>query len=369
MSKSCRWGLLAALIGLALGCDGPWNRPETYQVTLLGDPGATAYVAVQDGDDVWRRLDLQADGGATFEVSRGYHGVIYTCGPSESGNWLVRSEFDAGPQTVEMCVWLGRLVTVSGAVNPPTASVWIGNSFQSHAPGAYQHTVRPGLIDIAALTATRMVIYRDEQVADDRVIDLDVVADGFDLVPVAPRVSGAGGASVARYARLVTANRTVIVTGSVDAPAIVPAAERVAGDRMLLAAGYQTPGGMVIVQREVVGDAVPPLVFDGTPEFGVVTLAGKSVGGRVGNGWDGTRFALQRPGGGGLALEMNVSGAWGDAAGVAMLPWIQTVALPGIDGRWPHFTTGTTLRWWADVVAGDVLGDSRQGSAQGLLTW
>lgn len=346
-------------------CSG--DDPAPYAITIVGDDHL-AYLAAQDGDGAWQRLTLDAAGQVTFDVTRGYHGVAWACsfGIATPSSLAVRYDAgaEAGPQ--RPCGVVAPTATFSGMVNPPDAEIWIGPYFPfPHGSGTYAQTVTLGRYDVVPTAGNRLAIYRDQQLDADRTLDLDVATAGFELASVTPSVTGAGADPVTLYAELLTANQTYVRhPDATPAALIVPAAQRVAGDRVVIAAQRGTAEGGAVIQREVVGDALPALAFAPLP-----ALAIDRAGVRFGAGWDFTGVSYRATTGVSLFTRAMITAAWMDASGATTQPLVDAATLPGWDPAWPTLAAGAplSLDTWAGI--GDLSGDYQSAWVTSTGTW
>jgi hypothetical protein len=220
-------GILLSVLGLAACSD---SGPAPYTLTI--SKGATMYAAAQDGDGAWQQLTFDASGTATFEVTRGYHGVVTACGSFLSGR------FHAGAEpSWTSCSTSSTFVRVSGAVNPAPATVWMQNDLWDATDGTYRVSSAPGLRDLVATTEDLALVLRDQQLDADRTIDLDIATDGFPLTTLTPTVTGNGADPYTPVTEILTANGTWVQTSS-TAFAVVPdrAARPGFTDRVVIAA-------------------------------------------------------------------------------------------------------------------------------------
>jgi hypothetical protein len=346
---------LLGLLGLA-ACGDP--TAPTYTVAITG---ARTYVAIQDGDGPWQRLAVAADGTASFTVTAGYHAAAALCG-DDPVTTLLNAILDAGATTWSACAPPRTTVRVSGALVPATATAWVGN-FATSLPGRYSASVVPGRHDLVATADGRAVIVHDQMIDADRVIDLDIDANGFALATVTPTVTGDGGAAVTGYAELHTAHGTYVQT-SHDGYAIVPAAQRAAGDRVVIGAQRSVDGRNEVVQRLVAADAAPALAFEPLP-----ALAIARAGLEVGDGWEFARASYFTAGSStSLRTSMQVTPAWVAASGGTAAPLVDAAALPEWSG--PSATApGTAVRALVIANIGDGAGDYRAAGLDTTLTW
>ena len=343
-----------SLLGLA-ACGGDGSEP--YTLTISGN--AVTYAAAQDGDGAWQQLTLDASGTATFEVTRGYHGAATLCGPF----LLVR--YDAGgDEPWQACSRsTATSVQVSGTLTPATAQVWLGYSLSTRTDGTYRVSDAPGRRDLVAFSGTRVLLQRDLQLDTDLTIDLDVDADGVPLTTLTPTVTGNGAAAFTAYTEIVTANGTYAQTSS-SAFAVVPTAQRVPGDRVVIGASLDGAEGNQIVQRELLDETTPALTFEPLPE-----LAVDRTGLRWGEGWDYAAVTYRPALTLGTETNLVATPAWSAASGASSIPLVDGSALPGVVLPEPWPATGTALRVQARAGIGDLSGDYRANFVDAALTW
>ncbi|MBL8621500.1 MAG: hypothetical protein JNK64_09360 [Myxococcales bacterium] len=359
-----RAGVLAAIAATG-ACAG--DDPTPYTITFTGDDHL-AYLAAQDGDGAWQRLTLDATGQATFTVTRGYHGLAFACGVGGSTPRFLSAPFDAGPPAAPLapCGDGRPYATVSGAVNPPDAEIALGLAYPLwHAAGSYEAQVPIGALDAVVMQGTQIAIRRGEPVTGDRTLDLDLTVDSFPLATVTPTVTGAGADPVTLYAEILTANQTYVRHPDASPAAlIVPVAQRVAGDRVVIGASRGTAARGQIDQREVFGEALPALAFAPLPALEV-----DRAGVRFGDGWDFASVAYHASSVGGLRANVITTAAWADASGATVQPLLDVAALPGWDPAWPTLAASTaiTLDAWAGI--GDLSGDYQTAWVSADATW
>ena len=346
-------GILLSVLGLAACSD---SGPAPYTLTI--SKGATMYAAAQDGDGAWQQLTFDASGTATFEVTRGYHGVVTACGSFLSGR------FHAGAEpSWTSCSTSSTFVRVSGAVNPAPATVWMQNDLWDATDGTYRVSSAPGLRDLVATTEDRALVLRDQQLDADRTIDLDIATDGFPLTTLTPTVTGNGADPYTPVTEILTANGTWVQTSS-TAFAVVPAAQRVPGDRVVIAARLEIAGRTQVVQREVTADVAPALVFEPLPALTI-----DRTGLRWGEGWDFTAVTYGPYLAPGVRTHLMITGDWAAASGATALPLVDGAALPGWDASWGWPAAGTEFRGNAWAGIGDLSGDYRANFVEATLTW
>lgn len=357
-------GVLVAVAALG-ACSSDDVTP--YSITITGDEHLV-YLAAQDGDGAWQRLNLDAAGQATFEVTHGYHGVAWACafGSTKPNALTVRYDAgaEAGPQ--RPCGAVVPTATLSGAINPSEAELWIGPYVGLiHQPGTYAEALPLGRYDVVATAGNRLAIYRDQQLDADRTLDLDVAATGVDLTSVTPTVTGAGADPVSLYAEILTVNQTYVRHPDASPAAlIVPAARRVVGDRVVIGAERGTAQVGAAIQREIVGDALPALEFAPLPALEV-----DRAGVRFGAGWEFTAVAYRASAVPGLRARATITAAWADASGATAQPLLDAAALPGWDPAWPTIAPATAIAidTWAGI--GDLSGDYQTAWASVDATW
>ena len=359
-----RWLLGAGVLAAVLaGCGGD-DADSTYTIAFAGDPAAVGLVAAQDGDGPWQAVTLDASGHGTFTVTRGFHGALVVCTYLPSVHVAVN--YDAGDDGTAhaLCGSPTAAVRVRGSVTPPDAEVWIEGVPVAHVPGSYDATVGPGTYDLMASTATRMRIDRALVVTADTTHDLDVAAGGFDLVTSPLTVTGA--ATPSTYSELHTANAGYVqLLGTTTTVPLVPAAQRVADDRVVVGATATDGDVTRIVQRRVTAEAAPALAFvDGPP----VTADRAGLHWTTGwaDYWGSLRPMVGAPR---VFLGMGATPAWSDASGTTALSWPDLAALPGWDPSWPMFTAGESVTWSASGSTGAYDGDLDERWASGTLTW
>lgn len=347
-------GIVLTVLGLA-ACGE--SEPEAYTLTISGS--GLRYAAVQDGDGAWQQLTLDANGTATFEVTRGYHSAAASCG----GGLSVRR---AAPpdQTWEPCGPLTDSVRVSGSVTPATAGVWLENDLWLDGNGTYQLTASAGRRDLVAVDDTHVLLTRDLQLDADRTIDVDVTT-GTPLVALTPTVTGNGATPFTAWSEIHTANGTYAQT-AVSGFAVVPTAQRVPGDRVAIGARMVDGDVTQSVQRAVLGDATPDLVFEPAP-----ALAIDRAGVRWGEGWDFTAVSYRTALGAAAFFSGHtiVTSDWIAASGATEAPLVDVAALPGWDATWGSLATGTSLTVTAWGGIGEIDGDYRTTFIDATLTW
>lgn len=357
-------GVAAVLLGLA-ACGGI-DEPGPYTVTVTGRADRTALIAFRDGSGPWQNLTLDAAGEARFEVTAGYHSLAFACGVATAApTALTVSHGTDTDRTVRTCTTavLGR--QISGTVEPAEADVWVAyRGPVLHEAGTYQVPVSDGArVDVVATAGGRMQIVRDVVGDSDRVVDLAVSTEGFPLPRVPLQVTGATG-GVTTYAEILTANQTwVNLSGNAAGVPLVPAAQRIAGDRVVV--GAQDASGR-LVQRELAGDAVValPLPAALSPE---VTRAG----GEVSSDWP--RFSavlsVRRGQFGRLSVSQGGDPAWIERSGTVALAWLEPASIPGWDPAWGTFMAGEEVAWSLRATRGAIAGDFEAVWSTGNLTW
>jgi hypothetical protein len=359
-----RAGVLAAIAALG-ACSG--DDPTPYTITITGDEHL-AYLAAQDGDGAWQRLTLDAAGQATFAVTRGYHGVAWACRFGTAAPRTLTASYGAGPEpgARRPCGAVVATATLSGAVAPLDAEVWAGLYFPNpHASGSYALTLPRGRYDVAVADGARLALYRDEPLDADRTLALDLTVAGFDLTSVTPTVTGAGADPVALYAEILTANQTYVRHPDASpATLIVPAAQRVADDRVVIGADRGTAAHGEAIQREVFGEVFPTLAFEPLPALEV-----DRAGVRFGDGWEFTAVAYRASTVGGLRVTVMTAVGWVQVSGATSQSLLDPAALPGWDPAWPTLAASTaiTLDAWAGI--GDLSGDYQTAWVTAAATW
>ena len=348
----------AVLATLGLAACGSDAGTEPYTLTISGSP--VMYAAAQDGDGAWQQLTLDASGHATFEVTRGYHGVVAACLRGYLSAW-----FDAdGDQPWQPCGngAPATVAQVSGAVIPATAVVFMQNDLWPTTDGTYRVASTTGRRDLIATTDGRALIQRDLQLDADRTIDLDVDTDGFALTTLAPTVTGNGATPFTAYTEILTANGTYVRT-SETAFAVVPSAQRVTGDRVVIGAAMVDGDRSEIVQREVTAEVAPALTFEPLPALQVDRTSA-----RWGDGWDFIGLSYFPSLSAGTRVHAMATGAWLAASGATALP-VLDATLPGLDPTWTWAAAGTTVRFltWAGI--GDISGDYQAAYVDTSLPW
>ena len=360
------WKRAGALAIAALGACAS-EAPSPYSITVTGDD-RLIYVAVQDGAGAWQRLTLDAGGQVTFTVTRGYHGVAAACGTGGDAPRFLATSFDAGAGAGPLapCGDGRTYATVSGAVNPPDAEIALGLAYPlPHAAGSYQVQVPVGPLDAVVMQGTQIAIRRSEPVTADRTLDLDLTVDSFALAAVTPTVTGAGADPVTLYAEILTANQTYVRHPDAGASAlVVPAARRVAGDRVVVGASRGTVARGQIDQRELSGDTPPPLTFAALP-----TLEVDRAGVRFAPGWEFAAVSCRSADPRGLRTTVFTTAAWAAAAGAELQPLLDAATLPGWDPAWPRVAAGSavTLDAWAGI--GELAGDYQTAWVSADATW
>ncbi len=359
-----RAGVLAAIAATG-ACAG--DDPTPYTITFTGDDHL-AYLAAQDGDGAWQRLTLDATGQATFTVTRGYHGLAFACGTSGIPPRFLSAGFDAG---AEAAPWApcggGRpYATVSGAVNPPDAEIALGLAFPwPHAAGSYEERLPLGVLDAVVMQGTQIAIRRGELVTGDRTLDLDLSVDSFPLATVTPTVTGAGADPVTLFAEILTANQTYVRHPDAGGSAlIVPVAQRVAGDRVVIGASRGTDARGQVEQREVFGEALPALAFAPLPALEV-----DRAGVRFGDGWEFIRAQYGQADHLGLRTAVWTTAAWAAAAGTDLLQPVDAATMPGWDPAWPRVAPATPIAITAGAGRGDLSGDYQTAWVSADATW
>lgn len=343
---------------VALGLAACAGDGDAYTLRTAGAP--LTYAAAQDGDGAWQQLTLDASGHATFEVTRGFHGVVAHCGWSPL---VVR--FDAGAATPWFPCgdWATPVVEVSGAVNPAAASVWMGFYFSSRIDGTYRFELPPGRRDLMATSGDRALILRDQPFDADRTLDLDVDADGFALTPLTPTVVGNGANPVTACTQILTAQGTHAIISSTSF-SVVPTARRVPGDRVVLIAQMAVDGRTQTVQREQTGETTPALTFEPLPELEI-----DRTGLRWSDGWEFTGVTYRPALGIGMGAHLFATAAWAEAAGATTVPLVDASTLPGWNASWDWPAAGTALEVYAWGSIGDAFGDYRKSAVDTSLTW
>lgn len=348
---------------LALAACGGDDPPTPYALTFAGTE-PTGLVA-QDGDGGWQPVAYVA-GGATFEVTAGFHAWAAKC----DGFSFVRVIYDAGDRgrPVEPCGGTPvAAVHLRGQLAPTTAEVFVGlngSAEPAGADGSYDVARAPGTYDVVALATDgpRALIRRGQDLSADTTLDLDL-ATGFDRVLAPATVTGAGAATVTLGSELHTHDGDgtyVPMDGTADAIWLVPAAQRIATDRMVAFAYAATADTTQIVQRLVTDATAPTLAFAAFP-----TIAGDRTGATWGATPDmvytGLRASTNPP----VNVTMYASGAWQAARGGAgALPWFD----PALVGA-PTIGVGTALDWAISVEVGDRAGELALDTRRGTLTW
>jgi hypothetical protein len=250
-------GILLSVLGLTACGD---SGPAPYTLTLLGD--RVSYVAAQDGDGAWQQIAFDASGMATFEVTRGYHGLAVVCVR------LLIVRYDAGAdEPLAPCATVTSS-QISGTVMPATATVWGQRGLGDSTNGTYRVRTSQGRRDLVALADDRVLFQRDLQIDADRTIDLDVSTAGVPLTTLTPIVSGNGAESFRAYAEILTVNGTYAETSS-GTFAVVPSAQRVPGDRVAIGAQITIGGSVQTVQREQINELAPSLTFEPLPHLAI----------------------------------------------------------------------------------------------------
>jgi hypothetical protein len=363
--------LACAVPLLALAACGDGDPPAPYTLTFESDPARTGLLVAQDGDGVWQPVTLDASGHGTFEVTQGFHGYVRACKLAlvTPPVHAAFARFEAGDPgaPVRACTSGGATrVTLSGSVNPADAEVAIDivGPVQASA-GTYTVTSVAGVRDIVATAGGRMLIMRDQDLTVGRTVNLDVVADGIELASVPVPVAGAGADPVTVTSELLTARRTwTTLAGAGATVALLPAAQRIAGDRVVVAAHLDGGDVRRTEQRELSNDVVPTIAFGPAPAL---------EGNRAGATWDGdwswisTSVSIRTLNG--PAVIADASAAWLAARGPGPLPWIDPSTLPGWDSAWPRFEPGAEVSWSIGVENGDRSGDFSAAARSGTLTW
>lgn len=341
-------GILLSVLGLTACGD---SGPAPYTLTLLGD--RVSYVAAQDGDGAWQQIAFDASGMATFEVTRGYHGLAVVCVR------LLIVRYDAGAdEPLAPCATVTSS-QISGTVMPATATVWGQRGLGDSTNGTYRVRTSQGRRDLVALADDRVLFQRDLQIDADRTIDLDVSAAGVPLTTLTPIVSGNGAESFRAYAEILTVNGTYAETSS-GTFAVVPSAQRVPGDRVAIGAQITIGGSVQTVQREQINELAPSLTFEPLPHLAID---------RAGMQWDPEwDFAATQYGG---TTYLHTTAAWAAASGASVAPLVDGPSLPGWDVTltlpWPQAGAAVPAVVWAGV--GDISGDYRANHIETTLTW
>ncbi len=361
---SMKAGVLVAVAALG-ACSSDDVTP--YSITITGDEHLV-YLAAQDGDGAWQRLNLDAAGQATFEVTHGYHGVAFACGVAGSRPRFLSAGFDAG---AEAAPWVpcggGRpYATVSGVVSPPDAEIALGLAYPiTHPAGSYQERVPIGVLDAVVMQGTQIAIRRGEQVTADRTLPLDLTVDAFQLATVTPTVTGAGADPVTLFAEILTANQTYVRhPDATPAALIVPVARRVAGDRVVIGANRGTAARGQVDQREVFGETLTALAFAPLP-----TLEADRAGVRFGDGWETIHAQYSQADHLGLRTAVWTTAAWAAAAGTDLLQPVDAATMPGWDPAWPRVAPATPIAIAAGASIGDLSGDYQAAWVSVDATW
>ncbi|MBK7074897.1 MAG: hypothetical protein IPH44_21620 [Myxococcales bacterium] len=358
-----RWSLGTGVLAVVLvGCGGD-DGDSTYTIAFEGDLEAVGLVAAQDGGGPWEAVALDGSGHGTFTVTRGYHALAFVC-PTPTFVF-VHELHDAGDDgTVrQLCRSTSAPLHVQGAVTPPDAAVWIAGGRVGHVPGSYQTNVRAGTYDVMASTATRMRIDRAVVVAADTTHDLDLTTGGFDLATTSLTVTGA--AAPTTYCELHTANAGYAqLLGTTTAVPLVPGAQRLADDRVVVGA-VATDGDVTrFVQRRVTGETAPALAFvDGAP------VTADRAGVHWSTGWADYGVGMIVAGPTNLYIGIAASQGWADATGTTTLSWPDLAALPGWDPSWPTPAVGASLRASSYGSTGTQDGDLDQRVVGAPLIW
>ncbi|MBK9034780.1 MAG: hypothetical protein IPL61_26540 [Myxococcales bacterium] len=356
-------GLVWVLTMGALAACGGDDPPTPYTLTFAGT--APTGLVAQDGDGGWQPVAYVA-GGATFDVTAGFHAWAVKC----DGFSFVRVNYDAGDRgrPIEPCGGVpAAAVHLRGQLTPNTAEVFVGlngSAEPAGTDGSYDVARAPGTYDVVALATDgpRALIHRGQDLTVDATLDLDL-ATGFDRVLAPVTVTGAGAAAVSLGSELHTHDGTgtyVPMLGTADAVWLVPPAQRVATDRMVALAYAESAGTTQIVQRFVSDATAPTLAFAAFP-----TIAGDRSGATWGATPDMVYTWLRSTTNPPVTVTMNASGAWQAARGGAgALPWFD----PSVVGA-PTFEVGTTLDWSISVEVGDRAGELTLDSRDATLTW
>ena len=362
MKSALQASWLAAVGAIALGACAD-DAPSAYTLTFTG--AAPRLLVAQDGDGAWQPVALTgADG--TFAVTAGFHGWAAVCDPAP----LVRVTYDAGDggTPIRPCGSPPvQGVTLTGHVTPASAQVFVdvsGNPHAVEADGSYQASVAPGTHDLVfAEDGPRMLIRRAEAITADRVLDVDMAA-GFDRTLATVTVTGAGADPVTVSSELHTldgAGTYVPMSGAGDQIWLVPAAQRVATDRMVAMATMWTGDTTRVVQRLVTDATAPALTFAAPP---TVTADRAGATWTTEPDWIYTvlRATVAPP----VQVITTASRAWQAARGGGALPWLDPSAL---GAGAPTFTAGAALEWSVALETGDRAGELTFINRDGPLVW
>ena len=232
------------------------------------------------------------------------------------------------------------------------------------AAGSYQALVAPGTHDLVfAEDGPRMLIRRAEAITADRVLDVDMAA-GFDRTLATVTVTGAGAEPVTVSSELHTldgAGTYVPMSGAGDQIWLVPAAQRVATDRMVAMATLWTGDTTRVVQRLVTDATAPALTFAAPP---TVTADRAGATWTTEPDWIYTvlRATVAPP----VQVITTASRAWQAARGGGALPWLDPSAL---GAGAPTFTAGAALEWSVALETGDRAGELTFINRDGPLVW
>lgn len=361
-----RLGLAASLLAVAACADDP---PAAYTLDFtVAVEGAI--VAAQDGDGPWQAVPI-VDGVGSFAVTQGHHAFVSQCIniAAEQFDFPLYGRFEVGDPGAprELCPRGSAVVSLTGAISSTSASVHVGYREQAaRADGTYAVFLPPSTYDVVARDAGRMLIRRDVVVVDGQAqtpLDLDL-AGGFDLVASAPlAITGAGTDDVGAFSELHSARETyVYLEGAPASIALVPAARRVPGDRLV--AGVTASDGAVtrVVQHLVDDTTVPALALPPAP-----AIAADRDGAAWSGDWDWIGVSL-RGTFGRTRLHLGFEGGWFEARGQGgAMPWIDADALPG--DFWAMPDPGTSVDWSVWIETGDRAGELVGASATGSFTW